>query len=85
MRMSVLGLAAAAAVAGATSIAEPARADVYFYRPAPYYFAYRAPLHPYAYARTATWARPAAYGCSVRVTRAWVNGHYVSRRVRRCV
>lgn len=91
MRMSALALAAAA-VAGGSLVASPARADVFVYRPGPVHawrapynpYAYRAAFYPYAYAARAYWARPAAFGCRVHVTRAWVNGHYVSRRVRRC-
>ena len=35
MRMSVLGLAAAGAVSAGSLVAEPARADVFVYRPGP--------------------------------------------------
>ena len=83
MRMSALALAAAAAVTSVSLVAEPARADAFVYRPGPVY-AWRGPYYPYAYAAGAYWAHPAAFGCRVHVTRAWVNGHYVSRRVRRC-
>ena len=89
--MRKLALACVAACAAATTpvAATPARADVYV-APPPVYV-YPRPFRPWRYAVVPAYYPPAYYGpvaaapvCSVRVVRVWVDGRYVSRRVRRC-
>lgn len=81
MNRTLLGLAVASAAAATGFSATSANADVYIYRPYPAYVYPRlagpvivAPAYPVV----------ATPHCVWRTMRVWVNGHYVSRRVRTC-
>jgi hypothetical protein len=89
--MRKLALACVAACVAAPPVAvTPARADVYVASPPVY--VYPRPLRPWRYAVVPAYYPPAYYGpvaaatpvCSVRVVRVWIDGRYVSRRVRHC-
>jgi hypothetical protein len=78
MNKSLIGLAVAGAAAVSAFAATAAKADVYVYRPYPYYAYRRVVAGPVVVA-------PGYYPrCTWRTTRVWINGRYVSRRVRTC-
>lgn len=77
MNQSLIRLALAG-MAGLTVLAAtPAMAEIYVYRPYPYYYTYPRVAGPVVVATGYPY-------CTWRTTRVWVNGHYVSRRVRTC-
>ena len=81
MNKSLIRLALAG-MAGLTAIvATPAMADIYVYRPYPYYYAYPRVAGPVV---VAPGYGPGYPHCTWRTTRVWVNVNYVSRRVRTC-